>query len=180
MSLDHCVLVGMVQCSGIRHHQYALSHHACWRWTPSSSDVRKYGQKQHHFSEFASSEDGEAVSSSYESYDEEEVTRGKSPSTQHQWPSAEASIELMKDARICAFLWRKKWLGQWAKQLCVIKDHRLLVGAGLCPQALKAEIIVVTFPVTHSFCPSEIIYCLVYSKIQTLLFINFFLSKGWN
>uniref|UniRef100_A0A3B5LKG3 Actin filament-associated protein 1-like 2 n=1 Tax=Xiphophorus couchianus TaxID=32473 RepID=A0A3B5LKG3_9TELE len=71
-------------------------------------------------------EDGDAVSSSYESYDEEEVTREKSPSAQHQWPSAEASIELMKDARICAFLWRKKWLGQWAKQLCVIKDHRLL------------------------------------------------------
>lgn len=67
------------------------------------------------------------MSSSYESYDEEEVTRGKSPSAQHQWPSAEASIELMKDARLCAFLWRKKWLGQWAKQLCVIKDHRLLV-----------------------------------------------------
>ncbi|XP_059180351.1 actin filament-associated protein 1-like 2 [Centropristis striata] len=71
-------------------------------------------------------DDGEAVSSSYESYDEEEVTRGNPPSAQHQWPSAEASIELMKDARICAFLWRKKWLGQWAKQLCVIKDHRLL------------------------------------------------------
>uniref|UniRef100_A0A3B4EV46 Actin filament-associated protein 1-like 2 n=1 Tax=Pundamilia nyererei TaxID=303518 RepID=A0A3B4EV46_9CICH len=70
--------------------------------------------------------DGEAVSSSYESYDEEEVTREKSSSAQHQWPSAEASIELMKDARICAFLWRKKWLGQWAKQLCVIKDHHLL------------------------------------------------------
>ncbi|GAA6214270.1 actin filament-associated protein 1-like 2 isoform X1 [Lates japonicus] len=69
-------------------------------------------------------DDGEVVSSSYESYDEEEVTRGKS--AQHQWPSAEASIELMKDSRICAFLWRKKWLGQWAKQLCVIKDHRLL------------------------------------------------------
>ncbi|XP_034414916.1 actin filament-associated protein 1-like 2 isoform X1 [Cyclopterus lumpus] len=71
-------------------------------------------------------DDGDAVSSSYESYDEEEVTREKSSSAQHQWPSAEASIELMKDARICAFLWRKKWLGQWAKQLCVIKDHRLL------------------------------------------------------
>uniref|UniRef100_A0A3P8VBP0 Actin filament-associated protein 1-like 2 n=1 Tax=Cynoglossus semilaevis TaxID=244447 RepID=A0A3P8VBP0_CYNSE len=69
-------------------------------------------------------DDGEAVSSSYESYDEEEVSRGKS--AQHQWPSAEASIELMKDARICAFLWRKKWLGQWAKQLCVIKEHRLM------------------------------------------------------
>ncbi|KFO55847.1 Actin filament-associated protein 1-like 2, partial [Corvus brachyrhynchos] len=69
-------------------------------------------------------EDGEAVSSSYESYDEEESSKGKSAT--HQWPSPEATIELMKDARICAFLWRKKWLGQWAKQLCVIKDTRLL------------------------------------------------------
>ncbi|XP_066549884.1 actin filament-associated protein 1-like 2 isoform X1 [Amia ocellicauda] len=74
--------------------------------------------------DMAPNEDYEAVSSSYESYDEEEVTKGKS--TTHQWPSTEASIELMKDARICAFLWRKKWLGQWAKQLCVIKEHRLL------------------------------------------------------
>ncbi|XP_031170996.2 actin filament-associated protein 1-like 2 [Sander lucioperca] len=79
--------------------------------------------------EEAFNDDGDAVSSSYESYDEEEVIireKSPSPSAQHQWPSAEASIELMKDAQICAFLWRKKWLGQWAKQLCVIKDHRLL------------------------------------------------------
>ncbi|XP_006831552.1 PREDICTED: actin filament-associated protein 1-like 2 [Chrysochloris asiatica] len=69
-------------------------------------------------------EDGEAVSSSYESYDEEENSKGKS--APYQWPSPEASIELMRDTRICAFLWRKKWLGQWAKQLCVIKDTRLL------------------------------------------------------
>lgn len=70
-------------------------------------------------------EDGEAVSSSYESYDEEDGSKGKS--APYQWPSPEAGIELMRDARICAFLWRKKWLGQWAKQLCVIKDNRLLV-----------------------------------------------------
>ncbi|XP_063138874.1 actin filament-associated protein 1-like 2 isoform X8 [Rattus norvegicus] len=69
-------------------------------------------------------EDGEAVSSSYESYDEEESSKGKT--APYQWPSPEASIELMRDARICAFLWRKKWLGQWAKQLCVIRDTRLL------------------------------------------------------
>nr|XP_048279620.1 actin filament-associated protein 1-like 2 isoform X2 [Myodes glareolus] len=69
-------------------------------------------------------EDGEAVSSSYESYDEEENSKGKA--ALYQWPSPEASIELMRDARICAFLWRKKWLGQWAKQLCVIRDTRLL------------------------------------------------------
>uniref|UniRef100_A0A673MWB1 Actin filament-associated protein 1-like 2 n=1 Tax=Sinocyclocheilus rhinocerous TaxID=307959 RepID=A0A673MWB1_9TELE len=77
------------------------------------------------YTHFAFTEDTEPVSSSYESYDEEEVTKGKS-TAQHQWPSPEASIELMKDARICAFLWRKKWLGQWAKQLCVIREHRLL------------------------------------------------------
>ncbi|OCT69720.1 actin filament-associated protein 1-like 2 [Xenopus laevis] len=71
-------------------------------------------------------DDGEAVSSSYESYDEDESHKGKCTTQQHQWPSTEASIELMKDALICAFLWRKKWLGQWAKQLCVIKDSRLL------------------------------------------------------
>nr|KAF6424422.1 actin filament associated protein 1 like 2 [Molossus molossus] len=69
-------------------------------------------------------EDGEAVSSSYESYDEDENSKGKV--APYQWPSPEASIELMRDTRICAFLWRKKWLGQWAKQLCVIKDTRLL------------------------------------------------------
>ena len=71
------------------------------------------------------------MSSSYESYDEEESSKGKS--APYQWPSPEASIELMRDARICAFLWRKKWLGQWAKQLCVIKDTRLLVSALLSP-----------------------------------------------
>ena len=76
-------------------------------------------------------EDGEAVSSSYESYDEEESSKGKS--APYQWHSPEASIELMRDARLCAFLWRKKWLGQWAKQLCVIKDTRLLVSALLSP-----------------------------------------------
>lgn len=64
------------------------------------------------------------MSSSYESYDEEESSKGKT--APYQWPSPEASIELMRDARICAFLWRKKWLGQWAKQLCVIRDTRLL------------------------------------------------------
>ncbi|XP_043911756.1 actin filament-associated protein 1-like 2 isoform X2 [Protopterus annectens] len=68
--------------------------------------------------------DDDAVSSSYESYDEDEIIKGKSAT--HQWPSTEATIDLMKDARICAFLWRKKWLGQWAKQLCIIKENRLM------------------------------------------------------
>ncbi|KAM4033518.1 actin filament-associated protein 1-like 2 [Anomaloglossus baeobatrachus] len=94
-------------------------------------------------------EDGEAVSSSYESYDEEENTRGKSPAHQHQWPSTEASIELMKDALICAFLWRKKWLGQWAKQLCVIRDGRLMCYKSSKEHSPQLDISLLGCSVTH-------------------------------
>ncbi|XP_016367551.1 actin filament-associated protein 1-like 2 isoform X2 [Sinocyclocheilus rhinocerous] len=92
---------------------------------PASIEPESYYEDPQPYDPISINEDTEPVSSSYESYDEEEVTKGKS-TAQHQWPSPEASIELMKDARICAFLWRKKWLGQWAKQLCVIREHRLL------------------------------------------------------
>ncbi|XP_034021592.1 actin filament-associated protein 1-like, partial [Thalassophryne amazonica] len=68
--------------------------------------------------------DSDAMSSSYESYDEEEED-GKGQKM-HQWPSEEASMDLVKDARICAFLLRKKRFGQWTKLLCVIKDDKLL------------------------------------------------------
>ncbi|XP_073540756.1 actin filament-associated protein 1-like 2 [Phyllobates terribilis] len=94
-------------------------------------------------------EDGEAVSSSYESYDEEENTRGKSATHQHQWPSTEASIELMKDALICAFLWRKKWLGQWAKQLCVIRDNRLMCYKSSKEHSPQLDISLLGSSVTH-------------------------------
>lgn len=71
--------------------------------------------------------DSDAMSSSYESYDEEEED-GKDQKMRHQWPSEEASMDLVKDSRICAFLLRKKRFGQWTKLLCVIKDNKLLVG----------------------------------------------------
>ncbi|XP_054995700.1 actin filament-associated protein 1 isoform X3 [Sorex araneus] len=69
--------------------------------------------------------DSDAMSSSYESYDEEEE-EGKGKKTRHQWPSEEASMHLVKDAKICAFLLRKKRFGQWTKLLCVIRDTKLL------------------------------------------------------
>ncbi|XP_042840963.1 actin filament-associated protein 1 isoform X3 [Panthera tigris] len=69
--------------------------------------------------------DSDAMSSSYESYDEEEED-GKGKKARHQWPSEEASMDLVKDAKICAFLLRKKRFGQWSKLLCVIKDTKLL------------------------------------------------------
>jgi len=78
------------------------------------------------FCPFLSDYDSDAMSSSYESYDEEEED-GKGQKMRHQWPSAEASMDLVKDARICAFLLRKKRFGQWTKLLCVIKENKLLV-----------------------------------------------------
>lgn len=72
------------------------------------------------------------MSSSYESYDEEDED-GKGKKMRHQWPSEEASMDLVKDAKICAFLLRKKRFGQWTKLLCVIKDNKLLVSnSGAC------------------------------------------------
>lgn len=70
--------------------------------------------------------DSDAMSSSYESYDDEEE-EGKGLQPTHQWPSEEASMHLVRDCRICAFLLRKKRFGQWAKQLTVIKEDQLLV-----------------------------------------------------
>lgn len=81
---------------------------------------------QSDFSFLISEYDSDAMSSSYESYDEEEED-GKGQKMRHQWPSEEASMDLVKDARICAFLLRKKRFGQWTKLLCVIKDNKLLV-----------------------------------------------------
>uniref|UniRef100_A0A8C5X7H9 Actin filament-associated protein 1-like 1 n=1 Tax=Malurus cyaneus samueli TaxID=2593467 RepID=A0A8C5X7H9_9PASS len=69
--------------------------------------------------------DSDAMSSSYESYDEEEE-EAKGQQLTHQWPSEEASMNLVKDCRICAFLLRKKRFGQWAKQLTIIRDSKLL------------------------------------------------------
>ncbi|XP_028316158.1 actin filament-associated protein 1-like 1 isoform X2 [Gouania willdenowi] len=70
--------------------------------------------------------DSDAVSSSYESYEEDEEERSPSIQLTHQWPSDESSMPPARDCRICAFLLRKKRFGQWAKQLTVIRDNRLL------------------------------------------------------
>ncbi|KAJ8014954.1 hypothetical protein DPEC_G00021130 [Dallia pectoralis] len=71
--------------------------------------------------------DSDALSSSYESYEEDEEDRraGTESRPTHQWPSEESSMLSARDCRICAFLLRKKRFGQWAKQLTVIRENRL-------------------------------------------------------
>jgi hypothetical protein len=72
--------------------------------------------------------DSDALSSSYESYDEEDEEAKGQDRTRQRWQSEENSVGPMKDCRICAFLLRKKRFGQWAKQLTVVRDNRLQVG----------------------------------------------------
>ncbi|KAM3866579.1 actin filament-associated protein 1-like 1 [Diretmus argenteus] len=69
--------------------------------------------------------DSDALSSSYESYEEDEEERSPGTRLTHQWPSDESSMPPARDCRICAFLLRKKRFGQWAKQLTVIRENRL-------------------------------------------------------
>ncbi|TDH08024.1 hypothetical protein EPR50_G00112670 [Perca flavescens] len=69
--------------------------------------------------------DSDALSSSYESYEEDEEERSPGVRLTHQWPSDESSMPSARDCRICAFLLRKKRFGQWAKQLTVIRGNRL-------------------------------------------------------
>ncbi|CAL9694503.1 unnamed protein product [Knipowitschia caucasica] len=92
--------------------------------------------------------DSDAMSSSYESYDEEEED-GKGQKTRHQWPSEEASMHLVKDARICAFLLRKKRFGQWTKLLCVIKDNKLLCYKSSKDHAPQMELTLSGCSITH-------------------------------
>ncbi|KAM6907495.1 actin filament-associated protein 1-like 1 [Xenentodon cancila] len=68
--------------------------------------------------------DSDALSSSYESYEEEEdEAKGRDPS--QRWTAEETPDGPVRDCRICAFLPRKKRFGQWAKQLVVVRDNKL-------------------------------------------------------
>ncbi|CAL8365431.1 unnamed protein product [Lota lota] len=68
--------------------------------------------------------DSDAVSSSYESYEEEdeEAKERDQPGT---WAAVDPSNGSIRDCRICAFLLRKKRFGQWTKQLAVVRDNKL-------------------------------------------------------
>lgn len=68
--------------------------------------------------------DSDNLSSSYESYEEEEE-EAKGQDRPQRWTTEESSDGPVRDCRICAFLLRKKRFGQWAKQLVVVRDNKL-------------------------------------------------------
>ncbi|KAM3600741.1 uncharacterized protein V6R79_001658 [Siganus canaliculatus] len=68
--------------------------------------------------------DSDNLSSSYESYEEEEE-EAKGRDRPQRWTTEETSDGPVRDCRICAFLLRKKRFGQWVKQLVVVRDNKL-------------------------------------------------------
>ncbi|KAM9252451.1 LOW QUALITY PROTEIN: actin filament-associated protein 1-like [Cariama cristata] len=67
-------------------------------------------------------------SSHYESYGEDEdgVTDHAHYLRRPPAPSPDAEAPGRPEAQLCGFLWRKRWLGQWAKQLFIVREHVLL------------------------------------------------------
>ncbi|XP_066839573.1 actin filament-associated protein 1-like isoform X2 [Anser cygnoides] len=73
-------------------------------------------------------------SSHYESYgeDEEDGAPDRAQDRAHylRWPPApgppRAEPPGRPEAQLCGFLWRKRWLGRWAKQLFIVREHALL------------------------------------------------------
>ncbi|KAG7217082.1 hypothetical protein INR49_027622 [Caranx melampygus] len=68
--------------------------------------------------------DSDALSSSYESYEEEDE-EAKGRDQPQRWTAEESPDGPVTDCRICAFLLRKKRFGQWTKQLVVVRDNKL-------------------------------------------------------
>ncbi|XP_034617813.1 actin filament-associated protein 1-like 2 isoform X6 [Trachemys scripta elegans] len=67
---------------------------------------------------------GDTDSSHYESYGEDEDCV-KDRAHYIQWPPT-TEAPARPEAQLCSFLWRKRWLGQWAKQLFIVREHALL------------------------------------------------------
>ncbi|KAK1787122.1 hypothetical protein P4O66_017502 [Electrophorus voltai] len=66
-------------------------------------------------------------SSHYESYGEDEDEDFVKDRAHYiQWSASQPSLRPSSESRVCGYLWRKKWLGQWTRQLFVIKHNCLL------------------------------------------------------
>ncbi|XP_041957883.1 actin filament-associated protein 1-like 2 isoform X1 [Alosa sapidissima] len=71
---------------------------------------------------------GDSDSSHYESYGEEDDGElVKDRAHYIQWSASQPCLRPLPESRICGYLWRrKKWLGQWTRQLFIIKHNLLL------------------------------------------------------
>ncbi|XP_077377850.1 actin filament-associated protein 1-like 2 isoform X2 [Festucalex cinctus] len=76
-------------------------------------------------------EQAESENSYYESYgedaeDDDNEEHMKDRAHYIQWSSSQPCLRPPPESRLCGYLWRRKWLGQWTKQLFIIRNHLLL------------------------------------------------------
>ncbi|KAF4070370.1 hypothetical protein AMELA_G00284610 [Ameiurus melas] len=68
----------------------------------------------------------DSESSHYESYGEEEEDVPVDRAHYIQCGSSQPCLRPVPESRLCEYLWRKKWLGQWTRQLFIIRHDSLL------------------------------------------------------
>uniref|UniRef100_A0A3Q0R8X0 Si:dkey-220o5.5 n=1 Tax=Amphilophus citrinellus TaxID=61819 RepID=A0A3Q0R8X0_AMPCI len=74
----------------------------------------------------------ESDSSHYESYGEEDNDDDegeefmKDRAHYIQWSASQPCLKPTPESRLCGYLWRRKWLGQWSKELFIIRNDVLL------------------------------------------------------
>uniref|UniRef100_A0AAV2MPR2 PH domain-containing protein n=1 Tax=Knipowitschia caucasica TaxID=637954 RepID=A0AAV2MPR2_KNICA len=81
-----------------------------------------------------STEKAESDSSHYESYgdeDDDDVFEGRHGLITMdkrfvQWSASQPCLRPTPESRLCGYLWRRRWLGQWTKQLFIIRNHSLM------------------------------------------------------
>ncbi|XP_024908729.1 actin filament-associated protein 1-like 2 isoform X2 [Cynoglossus semilaevis] len=81
----------------------------------------------------SNTEKEESDSSHYESYgeeddDDDDEGEGLIKDRAHylQWSSSQPCLRPIPESRLCGYLWKRKWLGQWTKQLFIIRNNTLL------------------------------------------------------
>ncbi|XP_051250286.1 actin filament-associated protein 1-like 2 isoform X2 [Dicentrarchus labrax] len=77
----------------------------------------------------SNTEKAESDSSHYESYgdeDDDDDEPVKDRAHYIQWSASQPCLRPVPESRLCGYLWRRKWLGQWTKQLFIIRNDVLL------------------------------------------------------
>ncbi|KAF7694833.1 actin filament-associated protein 1-like 2 isoform X2 [Silurus meridionalis] len=73
-----------------------------------------------------STEKLDSESSHYESYGEEDEDVPVDRAHYIHCGSSQPCLRPVPESRLCEYLWRKKWLNHWTRQLCIIKHNSLL------------------------------------------------------
>ncbi|XP_029016976.1 actin filament-associated protein 1-like 2 isoform X2 [Betta splendens] len=69
--------------------------------------------------------DRDSDSSHYESYGEDEEPL-QDRAHYVRWSASQPCLRPVPEARLCGYLWRRRWLGQWTKQLFIVRQDALL------------------------------------------------------